>query len=86
MQNSSGSSASGGAVKAISSQDYQSSLGQGSAQIGNHSSGGGSGAQITTKSANTAGNWMDDGSSTAQTKRHQAKGCNLANPKNRMNS
>lgn len=64
MQNSS-SSASGGAVKAISSQDYQSSMGVGPAQIANHSSGGGGGAQITTKSANTAGNWMDDGSSTA---------------------
>lgn len=81
MQNSSGSSASGGTVKAISSQDYQSSLGQGSAQIVNHSSGGGSGAQITTKSANTAGNWMDDGSSTAQTKKAPGKGMQLGKPK-----
>lgn len=66
MQNSSGSTAStGGAVKAISSQDYQSNLGLGPAQIGNHSSGGG-GAQITAKNANTAGgNWMEDSSSTA---------------------
>ena len=42
MQNTSSSSA--GAVKAISSQDYQSSLGLGPAQITNHSSSGSSGA------------------------------------------
>ena len=50
-----------GTVKAISSQDYQSSLGLGPAQIGNHSSG--SGAQITMKSSTPSGNWMDEGAS-----------------------
>ena len=79
MQSSSGSAASGGAVKAISSQDYQSSLGLGPAQIGNSSGGGG--AQITTKSQNTAGNWMDEGSNTAQTKKAPGKGMQLGKPK-----
>ncbi len=50
-----------GTVKAISSQDYQSSLGLGPAQIGNHSSG--SGAQITMKTSTPSGNWMDEGAS-----------------------
>jgi hypothetical protein len=78
MQSSSGSSA-GGAVKAISSQDYQSSLGLGPAQIGNASGGG---AQITTKSQNnTAGNWMEEGSNNAQTKKAPGKGMQLGKPK-----
>jgi hypothetical protein len=73
MQSSSGSSA-GGAVKAISSQDYQSSLGLGPAQIGNASGAGG--VQITSKSQNnnTAGNWMEEGSNNAQTKKAPGKG------------
>ena len=79
MQNSSGQS-SGGAVKAISSQDYQSNLGLGPAQITNQSSAGG--AQITTKSASTTGgNWMDDGASATQSKKAPGKGMQLGKPK-----
>lgn len=78
MQNSSGSQASSGTVKAISSQDYQSNLGLGPAQIGNnHSSGG---VQITTKST-PSGNWMEDSSSSAQTKKAPGKGMQLGKPK-----
>jgi hypothetical protein len=76
----SSSAASGGAVKAISSQDYQSSLGLGPAQIGNASGAGG--VQITSKSQNnTAGNWMEESSNNAQTKKAPGKGMQLGKPK-----
>jgi coatomer subunit delta len=51
-------SSSSGNVKSISSQDYQSNLGLGPAQIGSNSHG--SGASITTKSSAPTPSWMEE--------------------------
>ena len=71
----------GGAVKSISSQDYQSSLGLGPAQIGGGSSGGtgGSLATITPSKPTPGANWMEE--TQAQTRKAPGKGMQLGKPK-----
>lgn len=73
-QQSQSSSSSAGAVKAISSQDYQSNLGLGPAMITNHSS-------TTTTKSTPASSWMEEGAGSAQTKKAPGKGMQLGKPK-----
>lgn len=71
----------GGAVKSISSQDYQSNLGLGPAQIGGGSSGGtgGSSASIAPPKSSAGTSWMEE--TQAQTRKAPGKGMQLGKPK-----